>query len=51
MNRSYIINQLAEDREKYFNAVAPPIIQSSNFAYPTVDEFVAAVRNEKNEPI
>jgi len=51
MNRSYIINQLAEDREKYFNAVAPPIIQSSNFAYPTVDEFVAAVKNEKNEPI
>src|SRR5258708_6107545 len=51
MNRSFIINQLAEDREKYFNAVAPPIIQTSNFAYPTVDEFVAAVANEKNEPI
>ncbi|MEP6787721.1 MAG: aminotransferase class I/II-fold pyridoxal phosphate-dependent enzyme [Acidobacteriota bacterium] len=51
MNQSFIINQLAEDREKYFNAVAPPIIQTSNFAYPTVDEFVAAVANEKNEPI
>lgn len=51
MNQSFIINQLAEDREKYFNAVAPPIIQSSNFAYPTVDEFAAAVANEKNEPI
>ena len=51
MNQSFIINQLAEDREKYFKAVAPPIIQTSNFAYPTVDEFVAAVRNEKNEPI
>ncbi|HEX3101241.1 MAG TPA: PLP-dependent transferase, partial [Pyrinomonadaceae bacterium] len=45
------MNQLAEDREKYFNAVAPPIIQTSNFAYPTVDEFVSAVANEKNEPI
>ena len=51
MNDSFIINQLAEDREKYFNAVAPPIIQTSNFAYPTVDEFAAAVANEKNEPI
>jgi len=51
MNPSFIINHLAEDREKYFNAVAPPIIQTSNFAYPTVDEFAAAVANEKNEPI
>src|SRR5262245_47115728 len=51
MNQSFIINQLAEDREDYFNAVAPPIVQTSNFAYPTVDEFGAAVANEKNEPI
>lgn len=51
MNESFIINQLAEDREKYFNAVAPPIIQTSNFAYPTVDEFVAAIANEKNQHI
>jgi cystathionine beta-lyase/cystathionine gamma-synthase len=51
MNQSFIINQLAEDREKYFNAVAPPIIQTSNFAYPTVDEFVAAVADEKNQHI
>jgi hypothetical protein len=26
---SYIINELGEDRELYFNAVAPPIIQTS----------------------
>ena len=51
MNKSLIINQLAEDREKYFNAVAPPIIQTSNFAYPTVDEFVYAIQNEKDEHI
>ncbi len=51
MNQSYILNQLAEDREKYFRAVAPPIIQTSNFAYPTVDEFAAAVANEKDRPI
>ena len=45
---SFIINQLAEDREKYFGAVAPPIIQTSNFAYQTVDEFAAAVLQEKD---
>ncbi len=47
MDQSFIINQLAEDREKYFNAVAPPIIQTSNFAFPTVDEFSLAVQNEQ----
>ena len=51
MNTSFIINQLAEERENYFNAVAPPIMQTSNFAYPTVDEFVDAIRNEKDRPI
>ena len=48
---TFIINQLAEDRKKYFNAVAPPIIQTSNFAYPTVDEFAKAIHNEKDEHI
>ena len=51
MNESFIINQLAEDREKYFHAVAPPVIQTSNFAYPTVDEFIHAITNEKDEHI
>lgn len=37
MDLSYILNQLGEDRENYFGAVAPPIIQSSIFAWPTVD--------------
>lgn len=48
MNKTFIINQLGEDRENYFNAVAPPIIQTSNFAYPTVDEFAKAVLTEKD---
>jgi len=51
MNRTFIINQLGEDREKYFNSVAPPIIQTSNFAYPTVDEFVSAIAHEKDEHV
>jgi len=49
MHDSYIINHLAEKREQYFHAVAPPIIQTSNFAYPTVDEFANAVAHAKDE--
>jgi cystathionine beta-lyase/cystathionine gamma-synthase len=35
---SYILNELGEDRSNYFNAVAPPIIQTSNFRVNKVDE-------------
>ena len=38
LDLSYIINQLGEERENYFNAVAPPIIQTSNFAFDNVDD-------------
>jgi len=43
---SFIINELGEDRENYFNAVAPPIIQTSNFAFKKVDELRAAFQDE-----
>src|SRR6185437_7872069 len=43
---SYIINELAEDRENYFNSVAPPIIQSSNFAFKKVDDLRKAFEDE-----
>src|SRR6187551_1148786 len=46
MDISYIINELAEDRENYFNAIAPPIIQSSNFAFKTVDDMRKALADE-----
>ena len=46
MDISYIINELAEDRENYFNAIAPPIMQSSNFAFKTVDEMRHAFADE-----
>ena len=36
LDLSWILNQLGEDREQYFGAVAPPIVQSSIFAFPTV---------------
>ena len=43
---SWIINELAEDREHYFNAVAPPIIQTSNFAYRKVADLTRAFGDE-----
>jgi len=46
MDISYIINELAEERENYFNAVAPPIMQSSNFVFNTVDEMRKAFADE-----
>lgn len=46
MDISYIINELAEDRENYFNAVSPPIMQTSNFVFNTVDEMRKAFADE-----
>jgi cystathionine beta-lyase/cystathionine gamma-synthase len=46
MDLSYIINELGEDREHYFNAIAPPIIQTSNFRFNKVDELRAAFADE-----
>src|SRR6478735_5135359 len=45
-NLSYIINELGEDRENYFNAIAPPIIQTSNFAFRTVADMRKAFEDE-----
>ncbi|GAA4441833.1 methionine gamma-lyase [Pontibacter saemangeumensis] len=49
MDLSYIINELGEEREQYFGAVAPPIIQSSNFASRTVAEMRYKMRHEEEE--
>ena len=43
---SHILNHLGEDREKYFNAVSPPIIQTSNFTFKSFDAFRAAMSDE-----
>jgi cystathionine beta-lyase/cystathionine gamma-synthase len=45
-NLSYIINELAEGRENYFNAIAPPIAQTSNFAFKKVDDLRKAFEDE-----
>jgi len=46
MDISYIVNELAEDREHYFNAIAPPIVQASNFAFKTVEALGKAFEDE-----
>lgn len=43
---SYILNELGEDREQYFNAIAPPIIQTSNFAFKKVDDLRKVFEDE-----
>lgn len=49
MNRqeiSFILNELGEEREHYFNAVAPPIVQTSNFTFNKVDDLRKAFEDE-----
>ena len=46
MELSYILNELGEERDLYFNAIAPPIIQTSNFAFKSVSEFRKGLANE-----
>ncbi len=43
---SYIINHLGEDHSTYFNAIAPPIIQTSNFRFETVEDMRNAFKDE-----
>ena len=43
---SFILNQLGETREQYFGAVTPPIMQTSNFAFPTVAQMRALLQDE-----
>lgn len=48
---SYIINHLGEDHADYFNAVAPPIIQTSNFRFETVEQLRNAFKDEMSNYI
>ncbi len=43
---SYILNELGEERDLYFNSIAPPIIQTSNFAFKKVDALRKAFEDE-----
>jgi cystathionine beta-lyase/cystathionine gamma-synthase len=46
MDLNYILNELGEEREHYFNAIAPPIMQTSNFAFRKVDDMRKAFEDE-----
>jgi cystathionine beta-lyase/cystathionine gamma-synthase len=46
MDVSYILNELGEEREHYFNAIAPPIIQTSNFSFKNISDFRKALSDE-----
>lgn len=46
MDISQIINEWGEEREQYFNAVSPPIIQTSNFAFHKVEDLRKAFEDE-----
>jgi len=48
---SYIINHLGEDREKYSNAITPPVFQTSNFAFRNVEELKKAIADERNSHV
>lgn len=50
MDLSYILNHLGEDRSQYFNAVAPPIIQSSNFAFKSIADMRHGLMHEFETP-
>lgn len=45
-NLNNILIHLGEEREKYFNAISPPIIQSSNFSFKKLDDFRNAFLDE-----
>lgn len=50
MDLSYIINELGENREEYFNAVTPPLVQSTNFSFASVAAMREALKDEANVP-
>jgi cystathionine beta-lyase/cystathionine gamma-synthase len=43
---SFILNELGEERELYFRAIAPPIMQTSNFAFRKVEELSRVFEDE-----
>jgi cystathionine beta-lyase/cystathionine gamma-synthase len=46
MDLSYILNELGEERENYFDAISPPIMQTSNFAFKKVDDLRQKLEDE-----
>lgn len=46
MEMSHILNRLGEERENYFNAISPPVMQTSNYAFESVMDFRKKISTE-----
>jgi len=51
MSLDHTLIHLGEERKKYFNAVSPPIIQSSNFVFDDIHDLRSAIGDEVNNHI
>ncbi len=48
---SYILNHLGEERDDYFQAVAPPVVQSSNFVFNDLADFRQKFASEYDQHV
>ncbi|MBT8219285.1 MAG: aminotransferase class I/II-fold pyridoxal phosphate-dependent enzyme [Bacteroidia bacterium] len=46
MPLSEILTHLGEERSQYYNSIAPPVIQTSNFAFDSPESFAEKISNE-----
>ena len=51
MHLSEILTHFGEERHQYFNAISPPVIQTSNFAFKNFKDFKAAFDDELKNSI
>ncbi len=51
MQLDHILTHLGEERSRYFNAVSPPIIQSSNFVFDSIQDMRDAITDEINQHV
>lgn len=50
MDLTYIINELGEERDRFYGAVSPPIFQTSNFCFPNVQAMRESLQHEMDIP-
>ncbi len=53
MSKDYseILTHLGEIRENYFNSISPPVIQSSNFQFDSIQQFREFILHESKEHV
>lgn len=50
MDISYILNHLGEEREGYYGSVVPPVFQTTNFCFKTVEDMREKLTKELENP-